>query len=77
MLKELDRRDLNGEISVKLTQLGVNLGHDPADANLEAILSLAEELNRFVWIDIEASRYVDVTLGIYKGSRARYGNTGL
>ena len=77
VLKELDRRDLDVEISVKLTQLGVDLGRDLAAANLDAILSLAEELNRFVWLDIEASRYVDVTLDIYKGARARYEKTGL
>ena len=77
VLNELDRRDLDVEISLKLTQLGVDLGRDLAAANLETILSLAEELNRFVWIDIEASRYVDVTLDIYKGARARYENTGL
>ena len=77
VLKELDRRDLNVEISVKLTQLGVDLGLDLAAANLEAILGLARELNRFVWIDIEASSYVDVTLDIYKSVRDRYEDTGL
>lgn len=77
VLKQLDRRDLDVEISVKLTQLGVDLGQDLALANLEAILALAAELNRFVWIDIEASGYVDVTLEIYKVARARYENTGL
>ena len=77
VLKELDRRDLDVEISVKLTQLGVDLGRDLAAANLEAILGLARELNRFVWIDIEASSYVDVTLDIYTSVRARYENTGL
>ncbi len=77
VLKELDRRDLDVEISVKLTQLGVDLGRDLAAANLEAILGVARELNRFVWIDMEASNYVDVTLEIYKGARTRYENTGL
>ncbi len=77
VLKELDRRDLDVEISVKLTQLGVDLGRDLAAANLEAILGLAQELNRFVWIDIESSGYVDVTLDIYKAARARYENTGV
>ncbi len=77
VLKELDRRDLDVEISVKLTQLGVDLGRDLAAANLDAILGLAQELDRFVWVDIEASSYVDVTLDIYKAARARYENTGL
>ena len=77
VLEELDRRDLASEISVKLTQLGVDLGRDLAAANLEAILSLAREVNRFVWIDMEASDYVDVTLDIYKSARTRYEHTGL
>ena len=77
VLEELDRRDLDVEISVKLTQLGVDLGRDLAAANLDAILSVAERLNRFVWIDIEASGYVDVTLDIYKAALARFPNTGL
>ncbi len=77
VLKELDRRDLDVEISVKLTQLGVDLGRDLAAANLEAILGLALELDRFVWIDMEASGYVDVTLDIYKAARAHYENVGL
>ena len=77
VLKELDRRDLDVEISVKLTQLGVDLGRDLAAANLEAILGLAQDLDRFVWIDIEASDYVDITLDIYKAARSRYENTGL
>ena len=77
VLRGLDRRELDVEISVKLTQLGVDLGRDLAAANLETILSLADELNRFVWIDMEASGYVDVTLDLYKTARARYENTGL
>lgn len=77
VLAELDRRDLNAEISVKLTQLGVDLGRDVAAANLESILSLAQELNRFVWIDMEASDYLDVTLDIYTSMRRRYERTGL
>ena len=77
VLKELNRRDLDVEISVKLTQLGVDLGRELASANLEAILGTASELNRFVWIDMESSSYVDVTLDIYKAARVRYENTGL
>lgn len=77
LLKEIDRQHLNLEISVKLTQLGVDLGKDFVSTNLEAILSLAEELDVFVWIDMENSSYVDVTLDIYKSARLQHKNTGL
>ena len=77
LLKEMDRQGLSFEISVKLTQLGVDLGKDFVFTNLETILSLAEELDAFVWIDMEGSSYVDVTLDIYKSARSQHKNTGL
>lgn len=77
LLKEIDRQNLNLEISVKLTQLGADLGKDFVSTNLESILLLAEKLDLFVWIDMEDSSYVDVTLDIYKSARLQHKNTGL
>ena len=77
VLEEIHRRSLDMEISVKLTQLGVDSGEEVAASNLESILSKAEELGLFVWIDIESSGYVDVTLDLYRSVRARYEKTGL
>jgi proline dehydrogenase len=77
LLKEIDRQGFSFEISVKLTQLGVNLGKDFVSTNLETVLSLAEELDAFVWIDMEDSSYVDVTLDIYKSARFQHKNTGI
>lgn len=77
VLEEIDRRDLDMEISVKLTQLGVDINEEVAVSNLESIVSKAEELGRFVWIDIENSDYVDVTLDLYRHVRAQYGETGI
>ncbi len=77
VLEEIHRQSLNMEISVKLTQLGVDAGEEVAASNLESIVSKAEELGLFVWIDIESSGYVDVTLDLYRHVRARYRKTGL
>ena len=77
VLEEIDRRDLDMEISVKLTQLGVDINEEVAVSNLESIVSKAEELGRFVWIDIENSDYVDVTLDLYRQVRAQYRETGI
>lgn len=77
VLEEIDRRDLDMEISVKLTQLGVDINEEVAVSNLESIVSKAEELGRFVWIDIENSDYVDVTLDLYRHVRAQYRETGI
>ncbi len=76
-LEEIADRELEAEISVKLTQLGIDIGTDVAVANLESILVTAEERGRFVWIDVESSDYVDRTLDLYRAVRSRYVNTGV
>ncbi len=77
VLKLIANRGLEAEISVKLTQLGIDIGRDVAEANLESILATAEERGQFVWIDVESSGYVDRTLDLYRGARSRHVNTGL
>ena len=77
LLADIGSRDLEAEISVKLTQLGIDIGSDVAAANLESILARAEERGQFVWIDIESSAYVDRTLELYRSARAKHANTGL
>ncbi len=77
VLKEIAARDLDAEISVKPTQLGIDIGSDLVAANLERILTIAEEHGQFVWIDMEGSGYVDRTLDLYRVARSRHMNTGI
>jgi proline dehydrogenase len=53
-------------ISVKLTQLGLDVDRASAVDNLRRILELAEPAGFFVRIDMESSRYTDVTLDIFE-----------
>jgi proline dehydrogenase len=77
LLEEIARRGLEAEISVKLTQLGIDIAPDVAAANLERILAKAEERGQFVWIDVEGSGYVDRTLELYRNARSQHQNTGI
>ena len=77
VLNEIAERGLDAEISVKLTQLGIDIEFDVAVANLHNILATAEERGQFVWIDMESSGYVDRTLDLYRATRSRYRNTGV
>jgi proline dehydrogenase len=77
VLEEVAGRDLDVEISVKLTQLGIDIGRDVAATNLEGILTTAEEHGQFVWIDMESSGYVDRTLDLYRAARSSHVNTGI
>jgi len=77
VLEEIASRNLGAEISVKLTQLGIDIGRDVAAANLENVLATAEERGPFVWIDVESSGYVDAMLDLYRAARSRHPNIGI
>ncbi len=67
---------LGTEVSVKLTQLGLDLDLELCYANLRRIIE-HEDRRRIVWIDMEASDYVDRTLEIYRRARLAYPNVGV
>ena len=73
-LRAIEARDLDVEISVKPTQLGLDYGTDEARRRLAR---LAESTESLVWIDMEGSEYVDRTLEIYQRVREEQGNVGL
>lgn len=77
LLSQADSRGLTSEISIKLTQLGVDLHKEVAKNNLDKLLEFAGQLDLFVWIDIEGSDYTEITLEIYKESLAKYPNVGV
>jgi proline dehydrogenase len=55
-------RDLDCAVSVKLTQLGLDLSPDLCEVNLRVILDRADEAGVFMTIDMENHTYVDATL---------------
>lgn len=77
VLEGAERRGLDVHLSVKPTQLGMDLGREVAASNLDAILERAGALGREVWIDMESSRYVDGTLALFRRARERHGNVGV
>jgi proline dehydrogenase len=76
VLRRIHESGLNSEVSVKLTQLGLDLSPDFCFENLDRIIA-EENNNAIVWVDMEASPYVDSTLGIYKRALAKYPNVGI
>jgi len=64
------------EISVKLTQLGLDLSPDFCFENLEQIIQ-RENGNSMVWVDMEASNYVDLTLDLYRRALKNHPNVGI
>lgn len=76
LLRQIAERELSSQISIKLTQLGQELGQEVAEANLERLAAAAEHGN-VVWVDMEASPYLDETLDIFTATLARHPNLGL
>jgi proline dehydrogenase len=69
--------ELNAAISVKLTQLGLDLSEELCRAHLERLVSTADRVGRLVMIDMESSVYVDRTLETFRAFRARTGRIGV
>lgn len=68
---------LNCQISVKPTQLALDIDKDRCVDNLRALAERAYTLKNFVWIDMEQHRYVDATLDVYKRVLADFPNVGV
>ncbi len=63
-------------ISIKLTQCGLDLGIDVAEKNLCEVLDYAKSLNNFVRVDMEASDYAERTVALMSKIVTQYSNTG-
>ncbi len=77
LLDDIERRGLDAEISVKLTQLGLDL--DPV-ATREHMASLADHAARLggtAWIDMEGSAYTEDTIVLYEELKPGHPNLGI
>jgi proline dehydrogenase len=77
VLDEVSAGKLNAEVSIKPTQLGLDLDEELCYRNLERLVDRAASSNNFVWIDMESSAYVDPTIELFRRARARTSRVGL
>jgi proline dehydrogenase len=77
VLEAIHERGLNGEISVKLSQLGLDLDIERAFDHVGRLVARAGALGSVVWIDMEDSRATDATLDIYGRLKASHPNVGI
>lgn len=69
--------DLGAEVSVKPTQLGLDVDPDAAYANLERLARGAGKAGVFLWLDMEGSPYTDRTVELYARLRKDHAGTGI
>jgi proline dehydrogenase len=76
-LGALAARGLERNVSMKLTQMGLDIGHDTVRDNASRVLRRAEELDAFVRIDMEDHTKTDATLAIWRELRPLHPETGV
>jgi len=65
------------EISVKPTQLGLDIDAETTFRHLDGLARHAAEAGSWLWLDMESSPYVEPTLALYERLRALHPNTGI
>ncbi|HEU5186796.1 MAG TPA: proline dehydrogenase family protein [Gemmatimonadaceae bacterium] len=66
MLDRINERRLQSNVSLKLTQMGLDLSEELCVALMHDIVGRARDLRTFVRIDMEASNYTERTLRLFE-----------
>jgi proline dehydrogenase len=77
VIGEIAERGLDGEISVKLTQLGFDLDVDRTLGRAQRLAARAAEHRQSIWIDMEGSAYAEGTIAFYERLKAKHPNVAL
>jgi len=78
LLDQIELAGLRANVSIKLTQIGLDLDEQLCCQNLEQILTRAGQYGNFVRIDMEDTPYTDKTIHLYQQMRHKdHMQTGL
>jgi proline dehydrogenase len=77
LLGDIRARDLDAEVSVKLTQFGYDIDSEHALALCARIAERSAETGKTFWIDMEGSAYCEGTIALYERLKAGHPNTGI
>jgi proline dehydrogenase len=77
LLDRIRDASLDTWVSVKPTQLGLDLSHDLCRRHLVRLAAHAANTGNQLWIDMESTPYLDRTVELYRGLRAEYRHVGL
>jgi proline dehydrogenase len=65
------------ELSIKPTQLGLDIDEDACLRLCEGLAARADIAGTWFWIDMEGSPYVDRTIALYERLKAKHRNVGI
>lgn len=76
-LDRIRRAGLNAEVSVKPTQLGLDIDPELCTSHTRTLAEAARVHGSRLWIDMEGSEYTDPTLALYRKLREKHTQVGL
>jgi proline dehydrogenase len=78
VIRYIHREGLPGNLSIKLTSLGLEIDPSACEKNVREILVTARENgNMFVRMDMENSPYTTATIDLYRKLRKEFSNVGV
>jgi proline dehydrogenase len=75
-LRAIVEDGIDSNVSLKLTQFGMDLAEDACRENVSALVKCAAAANNFVRVDMESSEYTARTLRLVEDLHAEYGACG-
>ena len=73
ILKRIDETRIRSNVSIKLTQFGLDLDPELAYKNARRVVLDAQQRGNFVRVDMEGSNVTQTTIDIFKRLRAEFG----
>lgn len=77
VLEIISEKNLNSDVTIKLQQFGILKKPALTLQSLTDLAAHAENLKKFIWIDMERSSTVTPTIEIFEKLNDRFGNVGI
>lgn len=72
ILEHIEKDKLNANVSLKLTQMGLDISEEHCVAMVTRVLEKARQCHIMVRIDMEGSQYTEKTIRVFKRLHAQY-----
>lgn len=77
VLDRINAAGVRANVSIKLTQFGLDLSEDFCTRNVRRVVAAAHGHDNFVRIDMEGTAHTDRTLRVFRALHAEFDNVGL
>jgi len=77
LLDAIPKAGINSHVSLKLTQMGLDIDTEYCTQNIDRIVGKAKTLGNFVRVDMEGTPHTQRTLDIFHRLRQKYDNVGI